>query len=47
MTIRRTGYGAGQRQLPGQPNVLRAVLGEAAAAPSTAASSCSSATSTT
>ncbi|MGE5199026.1 MAG: nickel pincer cofactor biosynthesis protein LarC [Rhodospirillaceae bacterium] len=31
MTIRRTGYGAGQRQLPGQPNVLRAVLGEAAA----------------
>ena len=32
MTIRRTGYGAGQRQLPGQPNVLRAVLGEASAA---------------
>jgi len=32
MTIRRTGYGAGQRQLPGQPNVLRAVLGEAPAA---------------
>ena len=31
MTIRRTGYGAGQRQLPGQPNVLRAVLGEDAA----------------
>ena len=31
MVIRRTGYGAGQRQLPGQPNVLRAVLGEAAA----------------
>jgi hypothetical protein len=31
MTIRRTGYGAGQRQLPGQPNVLRAVLGEATA----------------
>ena len=28
MTIRRTGYGAGQRQVPGQPNVLRAVLGE-------------------
>jgi hypothetical protein len=32
MTIRRTGYGAGQRQLPGQPNVLRAVLGEASPA---------------
>ena len=32
MTIRRTGYGAGQRQLPGQPNVLRAVLGDASAA---------------
>jgi hypothetical protein len=32
MIIRRTGYGAGQRQLPGQPNVLRAVLGEATAA---------------
>ena len=31
MTIRQTGYGAGQRQVPGQPNVLRAVLGEAAA----------------
>jgi hypothetical protein len=31
MVIRRTGYGAGQRQLPGQPNVLRAVLGEAEA----------------
>jgi uncharacterized protein (TIGR00299 family) protein len=31
MIIRRTGYGAGQRQLPGQPNVLRAVLGEAEA----------------
>jgi pyridinium-3,5-bisthiocarboxylic acid mononucleotide nickel chelatase len=29
MTIRRTGYGAGQRQIQGQPNVLRAVLGEA------------------
>ena len=32
MTIRRTGYGAGQRQLAGQPNVLRAVLGEASPA---------------
>jgi hypothetical protein len=31
MTIRRTGYGAGQRQTPGHPNVLRAVLGETAA----------------
>jgi hypothetical protein len=29
MTIRRTGYGAGQREVPGQPNVLRAVMGEA------------------
>jgi hypothetical protein len=32
MTIRRTGYGAGRRDLSGQPNVLRAVLGEAASA---------------
>ena len=48
MIIRRTGYGAGQRQLPGQPNVLRAVLGEAdRRRPTTAASSSSSATSTT
>jgi len=31
MIVRRTGYGAGQRQVPGQPNVLRAVLGEAPA----------------
>jgi uncharacterized protein (TIGR00299 family) protein len=31
MVIRRTGYGAGQRQVPGQPNVLRAVLGESSA----------------
>jgi pyridinium-3,5-bisthiocarboxylic acid mononucleotide nickel chelatase len=31
MTIRRTGYGAGQRQMAGRPNVLRAVLGEASA----------------
>ena len=31
MVIRRTGYGAGQRHVPGQPNVLRAVLGESSA----------------
>jgi hypothetical protein len=31
MTIRRTGYGAGQRQVPGRPNVLRAVMGEVSA----------------
>lgn len=28
MTIARTGYGAGGRELPDRPNVLRAVLGE-------------------
>ncbi len=28
MTIRRVGYGAGGRELPSHPNVLRAVLGE-------------------
>lgn len=33
MVVRRSGYGAGQREIPGQPNVLRAVLGEAPAAP--------------
>jgi pyridinium-3,5-bisthiocarboxylic acid mononucleotide nickel chelatase len=31
MIVRKTGYGAGQRQIPGQPNVLRAVLGDASA----------------
>lgn len=30
MTIRRTGYGAGAREFPDAPNVLRAVLGERA-----------------
>jgi hypothetical protein len=30
MTVDRAGYGAGDRDLPGQPNVLRAVLGDAA-----------------
>jgi uncharacterized protein (DUF111 family) len=28
MTVNATGYGAGARDLPGQPNVLRLVLGE-------------------
>ena len=28
MTVLRIGYGAGQRDVPGQPNVLRAILGE-------------------
>jgi pyridinium-3,5-bisthiocarboxylic acid mononucleotide nickel chelatase len=30
MTIERSGYGAGDRDLPGRPNVLRVVIGEAA-----------------
>jgi hypothetical protein len=30
MTVRRTGYGAGSRDIPSRPNVLRAVLGEEA-----------------
>jgi uncharacterized protein (TIGR00299 family) protein len=32
MKVARSGYGAGTRDFPGQPNVLRAILGEAAAA---------------
>jgi uncharacterized protein (DUF111 family) len=40
MVIRRTGYGAGQREVPGQPNVLRPLS-------DTATCSSSSATSTT
>jgi len=31
MTVRLIGYGAGQRETAGQPNVLRAVIGEATA----------------
>ena len=34
MTIHATGYGAGSRDLPGRPNVLRLVIGEAIAASS-------------
>ena len=30
MTVRASGYGAGDRELPGRPNVLRVVIGEAA-----------------
>jgi uncharacterized protein (TIGR00299 family) protein len=30
MTITRTGYGAGAKDFPGQPNVLRAILGQEA-----------------
>lgn len=33
MRMLATGYGAGSRDLPGQPNVLRLVLGESASAP--------------
>ncbi|MEI6668255.1 MAG: nickel pincer cofactor biosynthesis protein LarC [Acidobacteriota bacterium] len=32
MTVRQSGYGAGSRDLAGQPNVLRAVLGDTATA---------------
>jgi pyridinium-3,5-bisthiocarboxylic acid mononucleotide nickel chelatase len=32
MKVARSGYGAGTRDFPGQPNVLRVILGEAAAA---------------
>jgi hypothetical protein len=31
MLVKRSGYGAGGREIPGQPNVLRAVLGDEAA----------------
>lgn len=43
MTIEKTGYGAGYRDLPGQPNVLRLSVGEQVAAPtsSTDFSTCS------
>ena len=33
MTIAQSGYGAGDRDLPGRPNVLRVMVGEAAAEP--------------
>jgi hypothetical protein len=35
MTVAQSGYGAGDRDLPGRPNVLRVLLGEAAAEPAT------------
>jgi len=38
MTPRRTGYGAGGRQIEGQPNVLRAILGDTAASSAMAVS---------
>jgi len=31
MTVERAGYGAGDRELPGRPNVVRVLVGEAAA----------------
>ena len=31
MTVQRTGYGAGDRDLPGQPNVVRVLIGESSA----------------
>jgi uncharacterized protein (TIGR00299 family) protein len=33
ITLRATGYGAGTRDTPGRPNVMRIVVGDAAAAP--------------
>jgi uncharacterized protein (TIGR00299 family) protein len=37
MKIEKSGYGAGSRDFPGHPNVVRLVIGEAAAAPPLAA----------
>lgn len=37
MTVARIGYGAGTRELPTQPNILRLLVGEAAAVPSSLA----------
>ena len=39
MRVERIGYGAGDRDLPASPNVLRALVGEADAAPAEAAAS--------
>jgi uncharacterized protein (DUF111 family) len=33
MKIEKTGYGAGTREFPEHPNLLRLTIGEAAAAP--------------
>ncbi len=38
MSMKATGYGAGSRDTPGQPNVLRLVIGETAAAKKTSTS---------
>jgi uncharacterized protein (DUF111 family) len=35
MTVERVGYGAGSRDLPGTPNVLRVFVGEVAGSPAT------------
>jgi pyridinium-3,5-bisthiocarboxylic acid mononucleotide nickel chelatase len=35
MTVRRQGFGAGSRDLPGHPNVLRLILGDPAGGPAT------------
>ncbi len=41
MTIEKSGYGAGSRDFPGHPNVVRLVIGEAAASASLAAKTAS------
>ena len=48
MTVERVGYGAGDRDLPNTPNVLRVLVGESTDQPQArSASSCSNARSTT